>query len=212
MSKILKQIEKAIIDLDEKTPELVEKALADGVDGISIINEGLTAGVKKIGEMFEKGDIFLPELMISGEIMNDCIDVIRPSLPQSEIDKRKKVVIGTVEGDLHTIGKDLVAAFLNASGFDIFDLGCDVNRFTFMEKVKETDADILAMSALMTSSMNYFAVVIKDLEEMGLREQTKVIVGGTMVSAEMAEAWGSDGTAVDAKEAAELAIRLTKEE
>jgi corrinoid protein of di/trimethylamine methyltransferase len=211
MSAILKDIEKAIINLDEKTPELVRKALAQGVPGIDIINKGLTKGVKKIGEMFEKGDIFLPELMISGEIMNDCIGIIRPTLPKSEIEKRKKVVIGTVQGDLHTIGKDLVAAFLNASGFEVYDLGCDVNRFTFLDKVKETDADILAMSALMTSSMNYFAQVIRDLEDSGLRERTRVMVGGTMVSAEMAEQWGSDGTAVDAKEAAELAIRLTKE-
>ncbi len=212
--EILIQLTQAIVEGEpEQAAELAQKALADGFEPITIIDEGLVPGMSIVGEKFECGDYFLPNLIFSANGMQEAMKILEPELRirQQEIRTAGKVVIGTVRGDIHEIGKSLVATMLSANGFQVFDMGVDVPIDDMIAKVKETGADMVGLSALLTTTMNVQAEVIDALKKAGLRERVKVMVGGAPVTRSWAEEIGADGYAEDAIGAVELAKKLMRD-
>jgi corrinoid protein of di/trimethylamine methyltransferase len=210
---VLIQLTTAIVDGEpEQAMELAQQALAAGYEPMTIIDEALVPGMRIVGEKFECGDYFLPNLIFSATGMQEAMKVLEPELRarQQEIRSAGKVVIGTVRGDIHEIGKSLVATMLSASGFQVFDLGVDVPTEDLVAKVRETGADLVGLSSLLTTTMSVQAEVIEALKKAGLRENVKVMVGGAPVTRSWAEEIGADGYAEDAIGAVELAKRLVK--
>jgi dimethylamine corrinoid protein len=211
----IQEIVKSLAEVDEETTlDLVKAALKEGTDPIRVIEDGLVAGMRVIGEKFEKFEIFLPEMMMAGDIMTHALAVIQAALPagSAEAKKKKLVVIGTAPGDIHNIGKNLVARFLELAGFEVHDLGEDVPMRQFVDKAKELNADIIAVSALMTTSMGAGGEITRYLEDGGIRKQFKVMLGGSPVTEEDATRMGADGWSADAVGAAVVATELVKEE
>ncbi len=209
--EILIQLTNAIIEGDpELTVELTQKALAAGLEPMAIIEQGLVPGMAVVGERFECGDYFLPNLIISANGMQDAMKVLEPELRarQQEVKVAGKVVIGTVQGDIHEIGKSLVGTMLSVNGFQVFDLGVDVPAETFIAKVKETGANLVGLSALLTTTMVVQREIIDALKQAGLRDKVKVMVGGAPVSRSWAAEIGADGYAEDAIGAVALAKSL----
>ena len=163
-----------------------------------MISKGLTEGLYVVGDKFEEGEYFLPDMMLAAEAMNGAIDYLAPLIKKSEQDGGVRMVIGTVKGDLHSIGKDIVIMMMKSAGFDVIDLGVDVSSATFVEAVREKEAAVLGISALMTTTIQEQKKVIDLLKEKGLRERVKVIVGGAPLSEEWAVKVGADGYAPDA--------------
>lgn len=187
---------------------LAEEAVAGGADLEGLVAQ-LTDAMRVIGDKFEKFEIFLPEMMQSAEAMMAAMDIIGPKLAEGGNAKKKgRVVIGSPAGDMHEIGKDIVITVLKANGYEIVDLGPDVDSLEFVKKAKEVDADIIGISALMTTTMPGAAEVIELLKENGLRDKVKVMVGGAPTTPEWAEAIGADGWAENASQAVELANKL----
>ena len=214
----IEEIKEIIIDGDdEAAAEVVEEALAAGVDPLDILNDGLMAGADVVGERFETGEFFLPELMLTGRALKAAMAVLDPSLQavyakNPDLQKQSGiVVIGTVHRDIHDIGKNMVSSMLTASGFEVHDLGVDVPIKTMLAKARDVNADIIACSALLTTSMPIMRDLLKLLEATGEREQFKVIVGGAPVTPAYAEEIGADGTAENAVAAVQLAQRLISE-
>jgi corrinoid protein of di/trimethylamine methyltransferase len=214
----IEEIKEIIIDGDdEAAAEVVEEALAAGVDPLDILNDGLMAGADVVGERFETGEFFLPELMLTGRALKAAMAVLDPSLQavyakNPDLQKQSGiVVIGTVHRDIHDIGKNMVSSMLTASGFEVHDLGVDVPIKTMLAKAREVNADIIGCSALLTTSMPIMRDLLKLLEATGEREQFKVIVGGAPVTPAYAEEIGADGTAENAVAAVQLAQRLISE-
>ncbi|MBC7223846.1 MAG: corrinoid protein [Anaerolineae bacterium] len=208
---ILKQIADSLVQGDpDATVELTRQALAAGLEPLAILNQGLMPGMETVGGRFASGEYFLPHLVVAASGMQGAMAVLEPTLRarQEAIQGAGTVVIGTVHGDIHEIGKSLVATMLSASGFQVVDLGVDVPTEAFIAKVQEVQADILGLSALLTTTMAVQREVIEALTEAGLRERVRVIVGGAPVSQEWADAIGADGYAEDAVGAVELAKRL----
>lgn len=208
---ILKQIADSLVQGDpDATVELTRQALAAGLEPLAILNQGLMPGMETVGGRFASGEYFLPHLVVAASGMQGAMAVLEPALRarQEAIQGAGTVVIGTVHGDIHEIGKSLVATMLSASGFQVVDLGVDVPTEAFIAKVQEVQADILGLSALLTTTMAVQREVIEALTEAGLRERVRVIVGGAPVSQEWADAIGADGYAEDAVGAVELAKRL----
>jgi len=201
-------IKKAITEgMVDETKDLVNKALAEGLDPMEIINKGCIPGVEKAGELFEAGEMFLPELISAGEATKVAMDILLPEVKNSEGEWKSAgtYVIGTVEGDVHDIGKTIVSSMLSASGFEVIDLGIDVPTKRFVDVVKEKKPDILGLSALLTITMPKQKEVIDALKEEGLRDKVKVFVGGAPVTAAWAEQIGADGYAEDAVAAVKIA-------
>lgn len=193
----------------EATVALAGQALAAGFEPLVIIIEGLVAGMNEVGEKFACGELFLPELVVAAEGMQEAMRLLEPQLLASgEKIEAGRVVLGTVKGDIHAIGKSLVGTMLTANGFKVFDLGVDVPREKFLEAVAETQADILGLSALLTTTMLEQKAVIEALVAAGLREGVRVMVGGAPVSQSWAQEIGADGYAEDAMGAVQLARRL----
>lgn len=194
----------------DETPELTRQALDSGLEPLTIINEGLVPGMNIVGERFQSGEYFLPHLIIAANGMQRAMELLEPELTarQQVVEAAGTMVIGSVAGDIHEIGKTLVATMMSASGFQVYDLGVDVPTETFVSKVQETGANLLGLSALLTTTMTVQREVVEALEEAGIREQVKVIVGGAPVSQEWAETIGADGYAEDAVGAIELAKHL----
>ncbi|MHA1238445.1 MAG: cobalamin B12-binding domain-containing protein [Candidatus Odinarchaeia archaeon] len=213
-SELLQEIYDAIFSFDDEAVyEAVKKALEKGVDPIKIIQEGITRALRDIGEKYEKGEFFLMHLMAASEATKRVIDeLIQPALKEkaAKSEYTGKVVIGTVEGDIHDIGKNIVAIMLLVGGFQVYDLGKDVPATKFVEKAKEVDADIIALSALLSTTLLNQRKVIEILKKEGLRDKFKVIVGGAPASEEWAKEIGADGYAPDAIKAVKLAERLVK--
>jgi len=208
---IFEQLKQSIVDQDEDAVlEAVNKALADGVDPKTIIDKGLLPGLNVIGEQFESEDIFLPELMQAALAFQAAMAILEPKIKEAGGDGQKKgtIVLGTVKGDLHSIGKNILKLLFETSGFEVWDLGIDVDLFKFIDKAKEVDADIIAMSALLTTTLVGQRDVIEALKDQGTRDQFKVIIGGGATTAEWAETIGADGWAGSAYEAVNLANRL----
>ncbi len=161
-----------------------------------------------VGQEYENGDRYVPEMLISAEAMKGALAKLKPLLADAGVQPRGRIAIGTVEGDLHDIGKDLVAMMLEGAGFEVINLGVEVSADAFVGAVKENKSDILGMSALLTTTMVHMPEVIERLKEAGLREQVKVIIGGAPVTQEYATTIGADGYAPDAASAAKLAVSL----
>jgi corrinoid protein of di/trimethylamine methyltransferase len=189
---------------------LTKEALQAGLEPLDIINQGLVPGMTVVGEKFETGEYFLPNLVIAGSAMQMAMEILEPELEQRQQERTSlgKVVIGTVHGDIHEIGKSLVATMLSANGFDVIDLGVDVTTEAFVSTVKDNSAQLLGLSALLTTTMTVQRDVIEALGEAGVRDQVKVLVGGAPVSKEWADTIGADGYAEDAMAAVALAKRL----
>jgi len=189
---------------------LVEKALAQDLPVDKVLNKGLIAGMNVIGERFKAMDIFIPEVLVSARAMNMGLEMIKPLLAKAKVKARGKVVIGTVRGDLHDIGKNIVAMMLRGAGYEVFDAGADVPKEKFLELVKKEGADVLAMSALLTTTMTYMREVVEELEKAKLRSKVKVVIGGAPVSRAYADRIKADGYAPDAALAVDLLKRLSK--
>ena len=203
----------AVIDGEkERAVELAQEALHLEVPPLEAINKGYIVGIQKVGELFEKGDFFLPELVMGAEAMQAALAVLEPELKRRHQERERlgSAIAGTVEGDIHEIGKRLVCTMLVANGFDVLDLGPDVATETFMEKVRELEPDLLLLSALMTTTMPEQKSVIEALKGAGLRDRVKVMVGGAAVSPSWAEEIGADGYAENAIEAVEVAKGLVE--
>jgi len=200
-SDILEQIITSVVEGEpDETVELTRQAFEAGVEPLTIINQGLVAGMRVVGDKYQNGEYFLPHLIIAANGMQQAMALLKPELHirDQAIEAAGTVVIGTVRGDIHEIGKSLVATMLSATGFEVHDLGVDVPVETFVAKVKETGANLLGMSALLTTTMTAQRQVIEALVEAGIRDQVKVIVGGAPVSREWADSIGADGYADDA--------------
>jgi corrinoid protein of di/trimethylamine methyltransferase len=210
-SEILTRITESLVDGDpDATIAHTRAALAAGVEPMAIIDEGLLPGMRIVGEKFSSGEYFLPNLIVSASGMKQAMQVLEPEL-KSRHQKLKSagtVVIGTVKGDIHEIGKTLVGTMLAANGFEVHDLGVDVPTEKFVAVVKETGATLVGLSALLTTTMNVQQKVIDALAAAGLRQRVKVMVGGAPVSRKWADEIGADGYAEDAVGAVEVAARL----
>jgi len=183
--------------------ELTNQLLAAKVNPKQILDEGLIAGMGQVGELFKKGEYFVPEMLIAARAMKSALELLRPLLIDTGVKPVGTIVIGTVRGDLHDIGKNLTAMFLEGAGFQVVDLGVDVSAEKFIGAVREHQADIIGMSALLTTTMTYTSEVIKALKAENMREQVKVIVGGAPITQEWADQIGADGFAPDAASAAD---------
>lgn len=185
----------------------VKAALAAGVDAGVILNEALIAAMDEVGCRFEDGDFFVPEMLISAKAMQAGLALLKPHLAATDIKAAGKIAIGTVKGDLHDIGKNLVAMMLEGAGFEIIDLGVDVDPQSFVDAVQE-GASLIGMSALLTTTMSNMGVTIEALKAAGLRDKVKVMVGGAPVTEEFANSIGADAFASDASSATRVARQL----
>ncbi|NLG98291.1 MAG: cobalamin-binding protein [Chloroflexi bacterium] len=209
MDELLKVIFDGVVEGDNASmPQNVQAALDAGASASSILNEALIPGMAEVGRLFEEGEYFVPEMLISARAMKTAMAALKPYLQQSEMKYAGSVVIGTVKGDLHDIGKNLVSLMLEGAGFQVRDLGSDVTPEKYVEAVRETGANIVAMSALLTTTMVNMKATVDALKEAGLREQVKVMVGGAPVTENFAKQIGADGYAPDASRAVAVAKTL----
>ena len=207
---MLNLLKEAVLKGDmTEAAKLTSQALEDGVSPGEILSDGLIATMDIVGQEFESGIRFIPEMLVSAEAMKSAMEILRPQLIASGIESRGKVVIGTVEGDLHDIGKDLVATMLEGAGYDIVDLGVEVTAGQFVEAVQKHSPDVVAMSALLTTTMVFMPGVIQALQDAGLRDSVRVVIGGAPVTRDYAEEIGADGYADDAPTAVALVKSLT---
>ena len=202
----LDDISKALQGGDaEKVSELVRQALQEDIVPKKILEEGLIQGMSIIGEKFKKNEVYVPEVLIAARAMHAGMDVLKPKLTETGVKNIGKVVMGTVKGDLHDIGKNLVKMMLEGAGFEVIDLGVDVSEEKFVEAVKAHQPNIVGMSALLTTTMVNIPEVIKALEAAGLRDKVRVMVGGAPITQNYADQIGADGYSPDAASAADNA-------
>jgi len=211
--KILEEIKEALINLDEdRFLKLVKEALKKNVDASKIVFYSMSEGMREIGKLFEGGEYFLAEMIVAAEMFKKAMKILEPKLFKKVKKAREifrgRVVIGTVKGDIHDIGKSLVASMLRAAGYEVIDLGVDVPPEKFIEAVEKYEPDILGMSSLLTTTVHQMKEVIKLLEGKGLRRRVKVIIGGLATSPEYAKAIGADGWSRNAVQAVQLVDRL----
>ena len=184
------------------------EAIAENVDPQLIINEYMSRAMEDIGKRFEEGKAFVPELLMAARAMKGALDLLKPLMKGAASHRLGKVVIGTVKGDLHDIGKNLVASMLEGCGFEVINLGTDISSEKFITAIKENQAQILCLSALLTTTMNYMQEVIDALEKTGIRQEVKVMIGGAPVSESLARQIGADGYSDNANAAVALAKSL----
>lgn len=205
----LTNISEALIEGDAPTvKELTEKALQEGVPPIDIINKGLVKGMDVVGEEFRKMEISVPEVLISARAMHTSLEILKPLLAEHDVKPSGTLIIGTVKGDIHDIGKNLVGMLMEGAGFKVIDLGVDVPASTFIQKIKEESPDIVGMSALLTVTMQEMGDIITAIKEAGLRDDVKILIGGAPVTQEFAISIGADGYGEDARDAVEKAKSL----
>ncbi|MCK8827273.1 corrinoid protein [Natroniella acetigena] len=205
MSKMEKVVEEVIAGNVDGVTELTQELVDEGTKPSQIIKEGLVAGMDVVGGRFKKNEMFVPEVLISAKAMHGGMDIVKPLLTEGESSSAGTVIMATVEGDLHDIGKNLVAMMLEGAGFEVVDLGVDVTADEFVEAVKEHQPDIVGLSALLTTTMPAMEETLKSLEEAGIRDQVKVMVGGAPVSEGFANEIGADGYAADGSTATDIA-------
>ncbi len=209
MGNLLEQISALVIEGEVGGIEsLTREALDAGHGASEILNLGLMPGMQHVGEEFKAGNMFVPEVLRSARVMQTAMNQLKPLLAQSGSEMTGKILIGTVKGDLHDIGKNLVAMMCEGAGFEVKDLGRDIDSETFVEEVRNFAPDVLGMSALLTTTMRSMEQTIQMLEAAGLRDKVKVIVGGAPITAEFAAKIGADGYASNAAAAADLARDL----
>jgi len=208
--ELLEDAKRAIIDYDkDKAEEIAKEALASGLAPNTVITEGFVPGITEIGNLFDRGRIFLPELMLAAEAMKGATAICMAALPESEVKAAKKVVIGTVEGDVHDIGKSMVVSFLLANGFEVYDLGRDVPLHKFVEKAREVGADVVGSSALLTTTMQNQRVLEEELKKAGLRDKVKTVIGGAPCNEAWAKRIGADAYAESAVDGLRVIRELT---
>ncbi len=210
-SDVIENLRKSVLDLDvDRVRAAAEEAVRLGIDPIEAIDEGLAKGVHTIGDKFAAGEAFLTELVMAGEAMKAGVEVLRPVILQRKLQRKSTgiVVIGTVHGDIHDIGKNIVTVMLEAAGFDVNDLGVDVPPDSFVDKTKESKAHIVAMSALLTVTTPEQKNTVQALEKAGIRKNVKVAVGGAAVTSEWAREIGAEGYSDNAVDAVELFKKL----
>jgi 5-methyltetrahydrofolate--homocysteine methyltransferase len=209
MKSALDDLVKSVVAGDaERALELAGKALAAGASAETVLNEALIPAMDAVGELYEQGEYFLPELMAAASAMQKCMTRLRPELARSNVKPVAKAILGTVKGDLHDIGKKLVGVMLQGAGFEVIDLGADVPAEKFVEAARTKGARLLGLSALLTTTMPAMRTVIEALEASGLRDNLKVMVGGAPLTAAYADAIGADGYAPDAPQGVRTARRL----
>ena len=209
-SQILEQIASNLYKgEDEVVADLVQQALDQGATPAKILNGGLIAGMDEVGRDFKAGDLFVPEVLIAARAMHAGMNILRPLLAESDVPSAGKYVIGTAQGDLHDIGKNLVKMMLEGAGFETVDLGTDVRPEVFVAAVQEHQPQLLGISALLTTTMPGMKATIEALEEAGLRDTVKIMIGGAPVTAAFAEQIGADAYAPDAATAVDIARGLT---
>ena len=191
-----------------RVAELTKKAIDEGVAPVEIINQGLIKGMNVVGARFKAGDMYVPEVMMAARAMKAGMDLVKPLIAESDLPTAGKVVLGTVAGDLHDIGKNLVGMMMESAGMNVINLGVDISPEKFAEAVREHKPDIVAMSALLTTTMLAMKDTIEVLKEEGLRDSVKVMVGGAPVTSDFATEIGADGWAPDAASAKDLALEL----
>ena len=202
----LKQLYEAIIKGDAKTAhDVTQQALVEGVDPLSLVNDHMVPAMDEVGRRFECSEYFVPELLISARAMKAALELIRPLLIARGDKPLARIAIGTVKGDLHDIGKNLVASLLEGGGFEVIDLGVNVTPEKFLETVKEKNANVIAMSALLTTTMPAMKTTIEALKKAGVRNQVKVLIGGAPITQKYAEEIGADGYSENAVGAVALA-------
>jgi len=190
------------------TPKLVEEAISDGATPEDVLEKGLIAGMADVGTKFKANDIFVPEVLIAAKAMHAAMDVLEPLLVASGVKPKATVAVGTVKGDLHDIGKNLVVMMLKGAGFQVVDLGIDIAPDIFITKAEEASASLIAMSSLLTTSMPSMKSTIEILRERGLDTKIKTVIGGAPVTQEYADDIGADGYAQDASSAVDKAKEL----
>jgi len=200
-NEILERLRDAVVNLDiEGVKEAAKEAVEAGIPAYKAVVEGMAKGMDIVGQKYEDGEYFLAELIMAGETMKEGMTILEPYLKAGDIKSAGKVVIGTVRGDLHDIGKNIVVTLLKAANFEVIDLGVDVSAEQFVDAVREHKPNILGMSALLTTTMVEMEGVIKSLKEAGLREKIKIIIGGAPITPEYAKSIGADAAARDAVE------------
>jgi 5-methyltetrahydrofolate--homocysteine methyltransferase len=203
---VLKQIADDLYSGEaEQVAAFVRQALEEGMEPVAILNEGLLAGMEVVGRDFKADILFLPEVLVSARAMHAGMDILRPYLGKSEVQPLGHFVIGTVEGDLHDIGKNLVAMMMEGAGIQVTDLGINVSANEFVDVVREKGPQIVGLSALLTTTMGQMGATIRALQEADLRSQVKIVVGGAPITQSFADEIGADGYAPDAISAVELA-------
>ncbi|MBE9474310.1 MAG: corrinoid protein [Chloroflexi bacterium] len=209
MSNLLKQMQTDLYNGDMDAVEAAtRKAIDDGMSPKEILDDGLIAGMDVVGRDFKAGDLFIPEVLLCARAMHAGLEILRPLLARSGVPAQGKLVIGTVAGDLHDIGKNLVSMMFQGAGFEVIDLGTDVPPEKFVEAVRAENADLVGMSALLTTTMPSMKATIDALIQAGLRDKVKVLIGGAPVTAKYAEDIGADSFAPDAGVAVEVAREL----
>jgi corrinoid protein of di/trimethylamine methyltransferase len=207
--RLWKDLSDAVVDMDEdKAVSTANQVVESGYDAYEAIDKGLSAGMERAGVLFDEEEYFIPELLMCSDAMYAGVAILRPHIRQEGLAEKQRVVIGVIEGDTHDIGKNLVKIMLESSGFEVTDLGRDIPPAQFVKAAKEVNADIIALSTLMTTTMEGMGKVIQSLKEEGIRERFKVIVGGGPISKRFADRIGADGYSVNAAEAARLAKSL----
>ena len=209
--EIIQGLHEAILSLDAaKARETAEELIKTDIDITEAIETGMSPAMEEIGRKFQSGEMFLPELQLSAYVFQAAMDILQPKLSEAKqkVKPRGRIVMGTVKGDIHSIGKDLVCTMLRVAGFEVINLGVDIPTFTFLEQAQRNEADIIGLSALLTTTIPQQREVIEALDSQGLRERFRVIVGGATVTQEWANEIGADGYGENAAEAVELAKRL----
>ncbi len=209
MSEIIKEIYDSVVDGQSAlVKEKVTQALEAGENPAVILNDGMIAAMAEVGQRFEAGDFFVPEMLIAARAMQSGMALLKPHLALADVKSAGKVVIGTVKGDLHDIGKNLVAMMLEGAGFEIKDLGTDVTPEKFVSEAQTSGAQIVAMSALLTTTMPNMKTTVEALKAAGIRDTVKVLIGGAPVTDTYAQQIGADGYAADASRAVAVAKSL----
>jgi 5-methyltetrahydrofolate--homocysteine methyltransferase len=209
--QVLTKLRDAIVNLDiDGVKKASEEALVTGVPAFKAVIDGMAKGMEIVGQKYEDGEYFLAELIMAGETMKEGMAVLEPHLKAGDIKSAGKVAIGTVKGDLHDIGKNVVVTLLKAANFEVVDLGVDVSAEQFVDAVKKNKPDIFAMSALLTTTMIEMENIVKSLEKAGLRKSVKIIIGGAPITPEYAKKIGADAAAKDAVEGVRICTKWMK--
>jgi corrinoid protein of di/trimethylamine methyltransferase len=208
---ILKELKEAVMTYDQEAAKrAAQEALDAGIIPIEAVDKGLRPGINEVGERFSRDEVYLPHLLMAADALKAGVEVLQRGIPKEDLEKMRlgRIVIGTVKDDIHDLGKNIVAAMLSASGFEVIDLGKDVSPEAFVNKAKEVNADMIAISSLMTTTMPYQREVVEELRYQGVRDRFLVVVGGGPVTAEWAERIGADGFSENASGAVEVVKKL----
>ncbi len=203
--EIIEKIEKGDANA---VKSLVEKAVADNITANDILNNGLVKGMNNIGAKFKNNEVYIPEVLIAARAMKAGLEIIKPLLAEAKTESKGKIAIGTIKGDLHDIGKNIVCIMLEGAGYDVIDLGIDVPKEKFIEAAENGSADILGLSALLTTTMPYMKEIVDAMDQSGLKDKVKVIIGGAPITQAYGDEISADGYAADAATAVDVVKRL----